>query len=78
MYNPHYDRVLAYVHKMGHDRAGAWFTSGDCARATKMAIPTARKYLRQIAGQYENLIDVTHEEYRSNVSVQLFRVHEVK
>lgn len=78
MYNPHYDKVLEYVHSMGHSRAGKWFTAGDCARAKKMAIPTARKYLRQIAGQYENLIDVTHEEYRSNVSVQLFRVHEVK
>lgn len=77
MYNPCYDRVLAFIHSQGVDRAGHWFTAGDCARAANVSIPTARKHLINAASQWPNLIDLKHEPYRPNVSVLLFAVKSI-
>lgn len=78
MYSGAKNKVLQYIHQQGRGNAGVWFTAGDCARAMKISVPAARRHLRHFCAVYENLMDMTHEEYRPNLFVQLFRVWEVK
>lgn len=74
MYNPYQDKLIAWLRARVAQSNDAWFTAGEAARACKMSVPTARRYLRNLPGEWDHLIDVDWQQYRSNASVQLFKV----